>query len=145
MIDVRFPTALQAVLMVAAATEDGVRATSRTLAEGLGANPSFVRRLIRPLGLAGILASAIGQNGGLRLARAAEDITLRDIYEAVIEDKKLWASRPGVPNRCFISSNITTHFEAIAESINAMVLEHLDRLTVASSLRELRAQATRQL
>ncbi len=50
-----------------------------------------------PLTRDGIIVSTLGRNGSIHLGRPADKITLRDIYLSVIEDKKLWASRPDVP------------------------------------------------
>ena len=103
MLDYRFPTALQMVLSVAMAEQSGERSTSAILAYGLEANPSFIRKLMVPLARDGIIVSTLGRNGSIHLGRPAEEITLRDIYLSVTEDKKLWASRPDVPARCVVS------------------------------------------
>jgi hypothetical protein len=87
MLDYRFPTALQMVLSVAMAEQLGERSTSAILAYGLEANPSFIRKLMVPLTRDGIIVSTLGRNGSIHLGRPAEEITLRDIYLSVIEDK----------------------------------------------------------
>lgn len=81
------------VLSVAMAEQLGQRSTSAILAYGLEAN-LFIRKLMVPLTRDGIIVSTLGRNGSIHLGRSAESITLRDIYVSVIEDKKLWASRP---------------------------------------------------
>jgi Rrf2 family transcriptional repressor of oqxAB len=87
MLDYRFPTALQMVLSVAMAEQLGERSTSAILAYGLEANPSFIRKLMVPLTRDGIIVSTLGRNGSIHLGRPPEEITLRDIYLSVIEDK----------------------------------------------------------
>ncbi|WP_437125770.1 Rrf2 family transcriptional regulator, partial [Klebsiella pneumoniae] len=84
------------------AEQMGERSTSAILAYGLEANPSFIRKLMVPLTRDGIIVSTLGRNGSIHLGRPADKITLRDIYLSVIEDKKLWASRPDVPARCVV-------------------------------------------
>ncbi|SWQ29160.1 putative transcriptional regulator [Klebsiella pneumoniae] len=111
MLDYRFPTALQMVLSVAMAEQMGERSTSAILAYGLEANPSFIRKLMVPLTRDGIIVSTLGRNGSIHLGRPADKITLRDIYLSVIEDKKLWASRPDVPARCVVSANACWYFK----------------------------------
>jgi Rrf2 family transcriptional repressor of oqxAB len=113
MLDYRFPTALQMVLSVAMAEQLGERSTSAILAYGLEANPSFIRKLMVPLTRDGIIVSTLGRNGSIHLGRPPEEITLRDIYLSVIEDKKLWASRPDVPARCVVSANACWYFKSI--------------------------------
>lgn len=91
MLDIRFPTALQMVLCIAKADREGLRCTSKILADGLKANPSFVRKMMVPLTRDGIIVSTLGRCGTTRLGRPAEEITLCDIYTSVIEDKPLMA------------------------------------------------------
>jgi Rrf2 family transcriptional repressor of oqxAB len=139
MLDLRFPTALQMMLSLALAEEDGVRTVvSAQLADGLGANPSFVRKLLVPLVQADLVVSSMGRNGGVRLARSAEQITLRDVYSAVTGDKKLLAPRKDVPHRCLVSANVERFFEALAEDAEDSMLRTLGDRSLASSLSELR-------
>ena len=126
MLDYRFPTALQMVLSVAMAEQMGERSTSAILAYGLEANPSFIRKLMVPLTRDGIIVSTLGRNGSIHLGRPADKITLRDIYLSVIEDKKLWASRPDVPARWY--------FKSVADEAEQASLNVLARHTVASAL-----------
>ncbi|HDK6392807.1 TPA: Rrf2 family transcriptional regulator [Klebsiella variicola] len=130
MLDYRFPTALQMVLSVAMAEQMGERSTSAILAYGLEANPSFIRKLMVPLTRDGIIVSTLGRNGSIHLGRPADKITLRDIYLSVIEDKKLWASRPEVPARCVVSANACWYFKSIADEAEQASARH----TVASAL-----------
>ncbi|EOJ3242266.1 Rrf2 family transcriptional regulator [Klebsiella pneumoniae] len=130
MLDYRFPTALQMVLSVAMAEQMGERSTSAILAYGLEANPSFIRKLMVPLTRDGIIVSTLGRNGSIHLGR----ITLRDIYLSVIEDKKLWASRPDVPARCVVSANACWYFKSVADEAEQASLNVLARHTVASAL-----------
>lgn len=138
MLDYRFPTALQMVLSVAMAEQSGERSTSAILAYGLEANPSFIRKLMVPLARDGIIVSTLGRNGSIHLGRPAEEITLRDIYLSVTEDKKLWASRPDVPARCVVSANACWYFKSIADEAEQASLAVLARHTVASALEEVK-------
>ena len=139
MIDLRFPTALQIVLGIQIAEEDGVRCTSQMLANSLGVNASFVRRLLVPLSRGGIVTATLGKGGGVRLARAPETITLREIYRCVTDDKKLWVARTDVPCQCVASANIVQFFECLADEAEDLVLEMLGRRTVADSVAQIRS------
>ncbi|WP_347484809.1 Rrf2 family transcriptional regulator [Enterobacter sp. HNDS-6] len=138
MLDYRFPTALQMVLSVAMAEQLGKRSTSGVLAYGLEANPSFIRKLMVPLTRDGIIVSTLGRNGSIHLGRPPEEITLRDIYLSVTEDKKLWASRPDVPARCVVSANACWYFKSVSEKAEQASLAVLARHTVASALEEVK-------
>lgn len=139
MTDLRFSTALQMVLSLATAYEAGSRCTSAELAAGLGANPVLVRKLLVTLGRDGIVASTTGKNGGVRLGRPPEDITLRAVYTSATEEKRLFTPRPDVPARCVISRNIGSFFSALTDEVERSVLETLASKTVSQSLAELQA------
>lgn len=125
------------VLSVAVAEKQGMRSTSATLAAALEANPSFIRKLMVPLTKDGIIVSTLGRNGSIHLGRPAEEITLRDIYLAVIDDKRIWASRPEVPARCLVSANACWCFKSVVNEAEQASLAVLARHTVADSLAEL--------
>ncbi len=82
----------------------------------------------------GIIVSTLGRNGSIHLGRPADKITLRDIYLSVIEDKKLWASRPDVPARCVVSANACWYFKSVADEAEQASLNVLARHTAASAL-----------
>jgi len=134
MIDLRFSTALQMVLSVALADKDGFRCTSRTLAEGLNSNASFIRKLLTPLTREDMIVAAIGKGGSLHLGRPAERITLRDLYLAVMEDKRILVAREDIPARCRISSNIDEFFAEVATDAEGAMLDALGRRNIADSL-----------
>ncbi|MGY2737141.1 RrF2 family transcriptional regulator [Sphingomonas sp. UYP23] len=138
MIDLRYPTALQMVLSLAVAHEQDVRCTSAELAAGLGANPVLVRKLLVPLAHNGIVISTAGKNGGVRLGRLPEQITLLDVYKAAVEEKRLFATRPNVPGLCVVSRNIGRFFGGLAEEIEGELSQHLSRKTLAHSLAVIR-------
>jgi Rrf2 family transcriptional regulator, repressor of oqxAB len=138
MIDIRFPTALQIMLSLALAEQQTVsHLSSSQLAESLGANPSFVRKLLVPLVQSKLLRSQMGKAGGVRLARPAAEITLRDIYRAVVADTKIWAPRTGIPHRCLVSSNVQGYFEELIDDAQESILTMLGQRTLLQALTEL--------
>jgi Rrf2 family transcriptional regulator, repressor of oqxAB len=138
MIDVRFPTALQLMLNLAFAHAEGIAQLSSTqLAGALGTNPSLVRKLLSPLADAGLVRSSFGRDGGIRLSRPADAITLRDVYCAVLGEESLWEPR-AVPHQCLVSSNIERYFVDLAAKADDAVLQMLEHKTLADTLAELR-------
>lgn len=139
MIDVRFPTALQIMLSLALAEQQSVpHLSSSQLAESLGANPSFVRKLLVPLVHSKLLRSQMGKAGGVHLARPAAEITLRDIYRAVVAHTKIWAPRTGIPHRCLVSSNVQGYFEELIDYAQEAILSMLGQRTLLEVLTELK-------
>ena len=139
MLDLRFPTALQAMLSLALAEESGVsRVTSAELAEGLGANPSLVRRLLRQLVNAGLLVSVLGKSGGLGLARPASAISLAEVYAAATEGRPLWMPRDNIPHRCIVTSNVEAYFTELARDADEAVTGTLAKSSLADALAQIK-------
>lgn len=140
MVDVRFATALQVMLTLAYAERSGIHTlSSAQLAEGMDTNPSLVRKLLVSLVRAELLTSFLGKKGGVRLGRAADAITLRDIYAAALSDKRMLSARADVPHRCLISSNIERVISEISDDIEDTVRQRLGTRTLAQLLDELSA------
>ena len=138
LIDVRFPTALQIMLSLALADRNSIcYLSSAELAKSLGANPSFVRKLLVPLVQSKLLRSQMGKAGGVRIARPAADINLRDIYCAVVADTKIWAPRTGIPKRCLVSSNVQGYFEELIDDAQDAIHSMLGQRTLLQVLTEL--------
>jgi Rrf2 family transcriptional regulator, repressor of oqxAB len=139
MLDVRFATTLQMMLSLALAHEEGVpRLSSAQLAEGAGANPSLVRRLLPSLAKAGLIISTFGRDGGVALARPAAEITFQDVHEAVIGRQPMWRTRCDIPHRCVVSSNIDAYLTNVGEAAERAVATSLAGRTLAGGLEELR-------
>jgi Rrf2 family transcriptional repressor of oqxAB len=79
----------------------------------------------------------MGKAGGVRLAKPAAEITLRDIYGAVVADTKIWAPRTGVPHRCLVSSNVQGYFEELIDDAQEAILSVLGQRTLLQALTEL--------
>lgn len=62
---------------------NGARVPARFLAEYHGLKPSYLSKAMHKLASAGIVLSVEGRAGGLALARAAENISVLEIVEAL--------------------------------------------------------------
>jgi Rrf2 family transcriptional regulator, repressor of oqxAB len=140
MLDVRFSSALKAMLLLGHAEEEGSPVLNSTqLARSLNTNPSLVRNLMVPLVQDALVASIKGRNGGVRLGRPANQITLEEIYRSAIGDKPLWAPRPEGPRECLVTNHCSEYFTRLTNETEAAVLGTLAGRTLADSLDELRA------
>ncbi len=72
---------------------EGVRPSSRDLAELQGVPPAFLAKLFTKLEKAGIVAATEGVRGGYRLARPPSEITVLDVAEAVEGHQPLFDCR----------------------------------------------------
>lgn len=61
----------------------GEALSSRRMAEFYGLPPAYLSKLLKSLVRAGILDATTGPRGGFRLARAAGDVTVLDILDAI--------------------------------------------------------------
>jgi Rrf2 family transcriptional repressor of oqxAB len=140
MLDVRFSSALKAMLLLGHGEEEGSPVLSSTqLARSLDTNPSLVRKLMVPLVQDGLVASIKGRSGGVRLGRPADRITLGEIYRSAIGDKPLWAPRAEGPRECLVTNNSVEYFGRLTAEIEVAVLGARAGRTLADSLDELRA------
>lgn len=123
-----FPVAVQA-LVVLAGTEGAC--SSSTMAQDLKAHAVFVRRVLAQLVRANLVQAREGRDGGYRLARSAEAITLAEVYQAVAvaEPMEDTACSGGVNDRV---QNILDEVSVEAEQ---HLLEILGEYTLASVLR----------
>ncbi|GHJ32836.1 MULTISPECIES: RrF2 family transcriptional regulator [Streptomyces] len=139
MLDIRFSRALQVMLLLAVADEDGAAPRSSSqLACELNTNPSLVRKLLVPLSDAGLVACVKGRAGGARLGRPADRITLAEIYRCAVGDKPLWAPSPEAEPACQVTMHAGAYFAALTAEVEEAVLASLGDRTLADSVRELR-------
>jgi Rrf2 family transcriptional repressor of oqxAB len=139
MLDVRFSSALKAMLLLGHGEEQGSPVLNSTqLARSLNTNPSLVRTLMVPLVRDGLVASIKGRNGGVRLARPADQITLGEIYRSSIGDKPLWAPRAEGPKECLVTNHSAEYFLKLTTETEAAVLGALAGRTLSDSLNDLR-------
>lgn len=71
------------VVLHLACLEAGAQVSIAEISEARGLPVPFVRRLIKPLLLRGILASSRGSSGGIRLGKPAGEISLLDVVAAM--------------------------------------------------------------
>jgi Rrf2 family protein len=75
--------ALHAVTFLAAQKDNARPVASHHIAQAQGIPDRFLLKILKSLVSAGVLLSLKGPNGGYRLARPADQITLLDVLEAV--------------------------------------------------------------
>jgi Rrf2 family protein len=71
------------VVLHLACLEPGTQVSIAEISESRALPMPFVRRLIKPLVTRGILMSARGSSGGIRLARPAGEISLLEVVQAM--------------------------------------------------------------
>jgi Rrf2 family protein len=114
----RFAVGVHILTLLASSAEP---VSSSYIAGSVNTNPAMIRRILGLLGKAGMTHSAMGSNGGTRLAKAAADISLLDVYRAV-EEPGILSLHANAPNPdCAVGKGITVVLEGVIERAeNAM-------------------------
>lgn len=79
--------AVRAMIALARRAGDGPL-SARRIAEGMRIPDRFIPQVMADLGRAGLVTATPGRNGGYRLARAPEAISLLDVVEAIEGDSR---------------------------------------------------------
>lgn len=111
----RFAVAVHALTVLARHAEEGPVCSS-FVAHSVNTNPVVIRRLMGDLEKAGLVTSAAGRCGGFLLSRAADQISLADVYRSV-EDQGIFRLHKTDPrSQCPIGTQLMT---IIAEPLRA--------------------------
>lgn len=123
-----FAVAAHALALVASSK---VNYPSAQIAASLNTHPVFTRRVLTVLVKNGLLKAHEGREGGYRLTRPADQITLADVYKAV-GATELIAPSPNEPDPlCPVGAGIQTAFGEVVADVELACLEVLSWRTVA--------------
>jgi Rrf2 family protein len=115
--------------------------TSEEMAKSINTNPVVVRRVLSDLKRASLVETKRGVGGGVRLARAADAITLEDAYEAIEEGEELFGRHPSGPNPCCQIGPLVAEFmEEVHGRAERALKRSLREVTIASMSREIEAR-----
>ena len=114
--------------------------TSDKLAQSVNTNPVVIRRLLCELNEAGLIETQRGPHGGARLARAAEDITLAQIYRSAVGEIEPFGAHPQEPARkCPVGRNIKKTLQSVADRARQAVEREYESITLAEIVREVQS------
>lgn len=116
--------------------ELGRPATSEWLARAMQTHPVVIRRLMGGLRDAGLVASAKGHGGGWVLSCPMEDITLRDIHEAVGSPALLAVGHREDKPACLVEQAVNAALGQAYRDAEAVLLERLGTVTLATLSRD---------
>ena len=122
-----FPVAVQALVVLA---ETDGPCSSSAMAQDLKAHAVYLRRVLAQLVRANLILAREGRDGGYRLARSPEHITLAEVYQAVKAEDQMrdTTSRRGVNER------VQSVLEKMGAEAERYLLELLSQQTLASVL-----------
>lgn len=129
MLDQRFAASVH--IMTILAYNAGELMTSEYLAKSIRTNPTVVRRLLAKMVEAGLIESFKGKAGGVRMARAPKEISLKDIYKAV-SNKALINCRDSEPQKlCVVSCSMKNIFSEVAEGLENSSMTYLAKIKLS--------------
>lgn len=113
-----------AIRIIDCLTASEERCCAKTLSEKTGVSPRFTLKILGKLCLAGLVCSRKGIRGGYELKRRPEEISLKDVIEAIdgpIVISRCQASRTcnrvGDPEQCVFYSIFFDLSEAISDRL----------------------------
>jgi len=113
------------------AVNGGSPVTSETIAESVRTNPVVVRRILRTLHEARLVAMQPGVGGGARLVRDPNLITILDIYRAVERENLFSLPEHSGNPACPIGANVRAVLDDIFEAAQTAMEEVMAKTTLA--------------
>lgn len=121
--------------------KDSETVTSSFLAGSVGANPVIIRNVMSKLKEAGIITVSQGKSG-IALAKALEDITFYDIYQAVdcVDETGLFHFHEKPNINCPVGKNIHSAMDEKLRTIQQTMEAQMKEITVADVANDVRKE-----
>ena len=133
----RMTIAVHALAWMALAQRRGQEVlTSDQVAASVNTNPVIIRRSLGDLGRAGLVHVRHGAGAGWSLARAPEEITLLEVYDAVGQEPLFGMHRTEPNLECPVGWGIRPALGQVYDGVEQAVRHELAEVSVADVLRE---------
>lgn len=130
--DTKFSSSIHTLILI---SESETPMNSDQIAESVGTNASYIRKLTTRLSKAGIIVGRRGVSG-FRLVRKPEDISLLDIYKAVMETDRLhlFDLHQNPNDTCIVGRNIRPVLGGMFRDMEESVENKLHGMTLADCI-----------
>lgn len=128
MSNTRFATAVHIMTLLADSPQDWL--TSEWMAGSININPAMVRKELSILREAGLIISRQGKEGGSRLSRDAEAVTIAEIYAAVNNTDVLGKKNRKPNPLCHVGKEINDHLNNLFSETDQLVIKFLGNKTL---------------
>lgn len=108
-----------------------VRVDAKTLAQCTDVPPRFALKILQKLAAADIVVSYKGAQGGYMLARSADQVTLRQVIEAVEGPYRFSRCLDG-EYACHCSEGEKCPYQTVFDEVTSLVIAKLDAVTFAN-------------
>lgn len=133
----RMTIAVHALAWLALAQRQGNDVlTSDQVAASVNTNPVIIRRSLGDLRRAGLVQVRHGAGAGWSLARAPEEITLLDVYDAVGQEQPFGMHRTEPNLECPVGRGIRPTLDQVYGEITQVMRRELALVSVADVLRK---------
>ncbi|MFT8345443.1 Rrf2 family transcriptional regulator [Gluconobacter oxydans] len=112
--------------------EAGGPMTSEALARALNTNPVVVRRLMGGLREHGYVHSEKGHGGGWTLSCQLDQVTLRDIYEALDAPRLFAIGNRSEETECLVEEAVNHAMSSVLTDVKAQLLARFGQITLAA-------------
>lgn len=136
--DTRFSSAIHALIMI---SEADTPMTSELIAESVGTNASYIRKVIGLLKKQGIIRSSQGVSG-FSLQIPPEQLTLYTIYRAIHETEEvhIFDLHQNPNDRCIVGRHIRPTLTHMFRGIEKQAEQELKHTTLAQCMDEMRRE-----
>ena len=133
--DTKFSSSIHMLILIC---ESETPMNSEQIATSVGTNASYIRKLTTRLSKAGIIEGRRGVSG-FRLVKNPEDISLLDIYKAVMETDKLhlFDLHQNPNDACIVGHNIRRVLGDMFRDMEESVEKRLQGMTLADCIRNM--------
>lgn len=114
----------------------GSPVTSETISRMLDTNPVVVRRTMAGLKAAGYLTSVKGHGGGWTLARSLDEVTLRDIHDALGGPKVFAIGLSDDHPRCLVEQAVNAALRDAMAEAERRLLTRFSEVTIGALSRD---------
>ena len=118
------------VVLTVLASDPAAVLSASELAERAGLEAPTVAKVLKPLAQAGLVEGFRGANGGYRLARDADRITLIEVVEAMegplgMTECSVHAGQCGIESSCGVRANWRRINDVVADALGAVTLAQM--------------------
>ena len=134
--DTKFSSAIHSLIMI---SEAETPVNSEQIANSVGTNPSYIRKLTTRLSKAGLIEGRKGVSG-FTLIKPADKITLLDIYKAVMETDylHLFDIHQNPNDECVVGHNIEPVLSGMFIDMEKQIEAKLEAMTLADCIKIMR-------
>ena len=130
----RFATAIHIMTILGSKPEEWQ--TSDWLAGSINVNPVIVRKEISVLREAGLVESRKGKDGGCKVAKNTNDISISDIYRAVKNSEILGRKNQNPNPKCEIGKEINQNLDILFSETDDLVVSFLKNKSLKSFIEQ---------